>query len=278
MHPGQKLKPGARVVFDGARRALHGEVLERRFFGRRVDPPLDRATARRSTRPSTRSATCRCRPTSSATIAPTDRERYQTVFARARGSVAAPTAGLHFTPALIVARSRRAASRSREITLHVGYGTFQPVRVERVEEHRARAGALRDRRGRGRRDQPRARRGPPHHRGRDDDDADARGGGARRTTAAIAAGRGRDRPVHLSRASSSGSSRGLLTNFHLPRSSLLMLVSAFAGRERVLDRVSAQAIASGTGSTATATRCSICSAHQKHDARGTSSTSSCHAS
>ena len=65
-----------------------------------------------------------------------DRERYQTVFARARGSIAAPTAGLHFTAPLLAALARSAASTIAEITLHVGYGTFQPVRVERVEDHR----------------------------------------------------------------------------------------------------------------------------------------------
>ena len=68
-----------------------------------------------------------------------DRERYQTVFARERGSVAAPTAGLHFTPGAQRRRSRPAASTSSEITLHVGYGTFQPVRVDRVEDHRIEA-------------------------------------------------------------------------------------------------------------------------------------------
>ena len=67
-----------------------------------------------------------------------DRERYQTVFARERGSVAAPTAGLHFTPALNALLAARGIDIV-EITLHVGYGTFQPVRVDRVEEHRMEA-------------------------------------------------------------------------------------------------------------------------------------------
>ena len=65
---------------------------------------------------------------------PDDRDRYQTVFARDRGSIAAPTAGLHFTPALLAALGARGVQIA-EITLHVGYGTFQPVRVERVEDH-----------------------------------------------------------------------------------------------------------------------------------------------
>ena len=64
-----------------------------------------------------------------------DRDRYQTIFARSRGSIAAPTAGLHFTPALVAACAARGVEIA-EITLHVGYGTFQPVRVEHVEDHR----------------------------------------------------------------------------------------------------------------------------------------------
>ena len=66
---------------------------------------------------------------------PEDRERYQTVYARERGSVAAPTAGLHFTPE-ILGRMRERGIEIAEITLHVGLGTFQPVRAERVEEHK----------------------------------------------------------------------------------------------------------------------------------------------
>ncbi len=69
---------------------------------------------------------------------PADRDRYQTVYARARGSIAAPTAGLHFTPQLLDALTARGVERAT-VTLHVGYGTFQPVRVDRVEDHRVEA-------------------------------------------------------------------------------------------------------------------------------------------
>jgi S-adenosylmethionine:tRNA-ribosyltransferase-isomerase (queuine synthetase) len=67
-----------------------------------------------------------------------DRERYQTVYARERGSIAAPTAGLHFTPAILEALRHKGVERA-SITLHVGYGTFQPIRVESVDEHQMEA-------------------------------------------------------------------------------------------------------------------------------------------
>jgi S-adenosylmethionine:tRNA ribosyltransferase-isomerase len=160
-----------------------------------------------------------------------DRERYQTVFARARGSVAAPTAGLHFDAPLMRALDARGIEIA-EITLHVGYGTFQPVRVDRVEEHTldserydigdAAASAITRARREGRR-------------------IIAVGTTTTRTLEAVA--RAHDNAI----VAGSGATDlfiypgfafrvlgGLLTNFHVPRSSLLMLVSAFAGRERVL--------------------------------------------
>src|SRR5437762_4132480 len=128
MHPGQKLRPGERVVFQGVR-TLHGDILERHFFGRRlirlwtedgstVDEAID-AIGHVPLPPYIK------RPDLDS-----DRDRYQTVFARRRGSVAAPTAGLHFTPDLLAALARRGVEQT-EVTLHVGYGTFQPVRVDR---------------------------------------------------------------------------------------------------------------------------------------------------
>ena len=130
-----------------------------------------------------------------------------------------------------------AASSIAEITLHVGYGTFQPVRVERVEDHRLEPRALRDRRARGgarsTAPAPTAAASSPSARRRRARSRPSRA----HTTGAIVAGSGDDRPLHLSRASSSAIVGGLLTNFHLPQSSLLMLVSAFAGRERVRARI-----------------------------------------
>ena len=133
MHPGQKLKPGAVVKFDGAGGSLMGEVLGRHHFGRRtirlwsdsgedVDALVD-AIGHIPLPPYIKRAD---------TLA--DRERYQTVFARSRGSIAAPTAGLHFTPELLAALEAAGVERAA-VTLHVGYGTFKPVRTEVVEEH-----------------------------------------------------------------------------------------------------------------------------------------------
>ena len=124
VHPGQKLKPGARVVFEGSR-TLHGEILERRFFGRRFvrlwtaeGTPVDEAVDAIGHVP--------LPPYIKRADRDSDRNRYQTVFAHERGSIAAPTAGLHFNPPLVDALRRRGVELA-EITLHVGYGTFQPV-------------------------------------------------------------------------------------------------------------------------------------------------------
>jgi S-adenosylmethionine:tRNA ribosyltransferase-isomerase len=169
---------------------------------------------------------------------PADRERYQTVFARVRGSVAAPTAGLHFDEALI-ARIRDRRIGWSPVTLHVGYGTFKPVRVDRVEDHVV----------------------DPEWYEIPDETIDAmsraRGAGHRviavgtTTTRALEdwALRGRagskdPASTNLGPAPTSflfiypgftfRAIDGLLTNFHLPRSSLLMLVCAFGGRELIL--------------------------------------------
>lgn len=240
VHPGQKLKPGKRVVFEGQGLVLRGEVLERHFHGRRtvrlwteggvdVDEAVDAIghipLPPYIHRPDERE----------------DRERYQTVFARDRGSVAAPTAGLHFTPELLDRLEARGVERA-EVTLHVGYGTFKPVHAEQVEDHRV--------------DEEVYEVG---------DDAAARIERARRegrrviavgtTTArtlesAALRGDGRVEPgravtgVFIYPGFRFQVLAGLLTNFHLPRSSLLMLVSAFAGREAVLSAYRA-AVSSG---------------------------------
>ncbi len=161
---------------------------------------------------------------------PEDRERYQTVYAGPDGSVAAPTAGLHFTPATLAALEARGATIAR-LTLHVGPGTFRPVAAADPSRHHLEAeayvlpettaAALADAR----------RRGAAVW---------AVGTTVTRTLEACA---GPDGTVHAGAGWTSLFIRPgytfrvvdhLLTNFHLPRSTLLMLVCAFAGRERVL--------------------------------------------
>jgi S-adenosylmethionine:tRNA ribosyltransferase-isomerase len=161
-----------------------------------------------------------------------DKERYQTVFARERGSVAAPTAGLHFSPEILVALAEKGIETAR-VTLHVGLGTFAPLRVEQVSEirlHRERysiseaaAEAVNRAKREGRR-------------------VIAVGTTTVRTleSAAAAAGSGEiaahsgTTDIFIAPGYEFRAVDGLLTNFHLPQSSLLMLVSAFAGREAVL--------------------------------------------
>ncbi|MCC6749650.1 MAG: tRNA preQ1(34) S-adenosylmethionine ribosyltransferase-isomerase QueA [Deltaproteobacteria bacterium] len=164
-----------------------------------------------------------------------DGERYQTVYARAEGSVAAPTAGLHFTPALLD-QLEEAGVRRVSVTLHVGPGTFAPVRAASVSEHRLEperyeltggtAEAVHRARAEGR---PVVAVGTTAVRV-----LEATGGaaGSGRTGLFIA-------PGHAFRVVDA-----LLTNFHLPRSTLLMLVCAFAGREPVLAAY-AEAVARG---------------------------------
>jgi S-adenosylmethionine:tRNA ribosyltransferase-isomerase len=216
------------VVFEGIH-TLHGEVLERRFFGRRLvrlwtedGATVDDAVDAIGHVP--------LPPYIKRDDRVDDRDRYQTVFAQARGSIAAPTAGLHFTPSLLAALRARGVETTA-ITLHVGYGTFQPVRVDRVEDHRLEsesyeigadaAAAITRARAEGRR-------------------IIAVGTTTTRTLEAVAlahdgaivAGHGATDlfiyPGFTFRVVS-----GLMTNFHVPKSSLLMLVSAFAGRNLV---------------------------------------------
>jgi len=159
-----------------------------------------------------------------------DREDYQTVYARRRGAVAAPTAGLHFTPRLLD-RIRGMGVEVAFVTLHVGLGTFKPVSSSRVEEHRMHAEIIEV----------------------SQETADgvnaARGEGRRIVAVGTTVARALESsltpggvieprrgltdlfiyPGYVFRAVDA-----LITNFHLPRSTLLMLVCAFAGRERIL--------------------------------------------
>ena len=230
MHPGQKLKPGARVRFEGAAGVLAGEVLEQHYFGRRtirliaeggaeVDALID-ALGHVPLPPYIK------RPDSTA-----DRERYQTVFAEVRGSVAAPTAGLHFTREMLDDLAAGGV-RQTTITLHVGYGTFKPVRTDIVEDHTvdaehyeiepAAAHAIRDAKDAGRRV---VAVGTTTTRALEDS--------ARRAGGHVIAGAA-EATTFIYPGFAFQVVDALMTNFHVPRSSLLMLVCAFAGREKVL--------------------------------------------
>ena len=231
MHPGQKMKPGTRASFGEAPDRLDAEVLAHHTFGRR---------------------TIRLWPSEGRTVSEVvdaighiplppyikrddgleDRERYQTIYATRRGSVAAPTAGLHLTTSLLNRLALRGVGRA-DVTLHVGYGTFEPVRTDVVEEHRLHAEpfeidavaaetiATAQREGRR---------------------IISVGTTTTRTLEAVAAGHGGI--VHEASGEASlyiypgfrfQVAGGLLTNFHLPKSSLLLLVCAFAGTELTLE-------------------------------------------
>jgi len=241
--PGRALLPGARVEF--ARGKLAAEVIEWREGGRRVvrfeaagdfEEIIDRIGRTPLPPYIKRDEEDRL-----------DAERYQTVFARERGAVAAPTAGLHFTPELL-SRLRSGGVETAAITLHVGYGTFQPVRVERVEDHRV----------------------EPEAYSISEEAAASINRALSEGRRVIAVGTTTTRALEAACLSSAGLESeitsdtrssdtchlspvtgattdlfiypgfefkvlgGLVTNFHLPRSSLLMLVSAFADRELIL--------------------------------------------
>jgi S-adenosylmethionine:tRNA ribosyltransferase-isomerase len=160
-----------------------------------------------------------------------DKERYQTVFAREQGAIAAPTAGLHFTPRIIEAiRARKA--RVVEITLHVGYGTFEPVRVDEIDRHRVAPEFFQiDQQAAAVINQAR------EHRSR----VIAIGTTTTRAleSAVNAEGKieagGRVTQLTITPGYQFRATDALLTNFHLPRSSLLLLVSAFAGRDFIFE-------------------------------------------
>ncbi len=217
------IRPGAVLVFDGLEARVDAALGEG-FYDVTLDregPALEAALARAGRIPLPpyirRAATAQ------------DAERYQTIWARAPGSAAAPTAGLHFTDRLVAELERRGVART-SVTLHVGPGTFLPVRGEDLDAHRMHA----------------ERYAVPPEAAAAWAACRARGGRvvAVGTTTlrtlesalrggAVQAGEGRTelfvRPGHAF-----GAVDALVTNFHLPRSTLLVLVCAFGGTERVL--------------------------------------------
>lgn len=159
-----------------------------------------------------------------------DAERYQTVYAKESGSSAAPTAGLHFTPGLME-RVRAAGAEFVEVLLHVGLGTFRPVKTENVLDHKMHsefyavspeaAGKLNDAKKQGRRIIAVGTTSVRVLESATDD------------TGEIRAGSG-DTDIFIYPPYTFRSVDGLITNFHLPESTLVMLVSAFIGREKTL--------------------------------------------
>jgi S-adenosylmethionine:tRNA ribosyltransferase-isomerase len=232
--PGRKIGVGDRLFF-GEQDELQAGVITRAEYGERnirFQPPqsMDDFFATLDRIGHVPLPPYIARPDSSR-----DRERYQTVYAQPRGSVAAPTAGLHFTPE-ILDRIRHRGVDTVDITLHVGLGTFQPVRVERVEDHKlhsepysispSAASAINEALRSGRR-------------------IIAIGTTTVRTLEhAIRLGAGTIIPgpaaadLFIYPNPELGFEfkvvKAMLTNFHLPQSTLLMLVSAFGGRENVL--------------------------------------------
>jgi S-adenosylmethionine:tRNA ribosyltransferase-isomerase len=208
VHPGKKMRTRERVVFDG----VEAEVIGRGEYGERTlrfhyegdlyewlkktgHVPLPPYIKRDDTQ--------------------ADRERYQTVFARETGSVAAPTAGLHFTGE-VLDECRKAGAEIAYVTLHVGLGTFQPVRGDQLHAERFQVS----------------------------EENAARIRAAKRVICAGTTGVRAVESFFLSKTGETNlfirpgfqfqRTNAMLTNFHLPESSLLMLVCAFAGREFVL--------------------------------------------
>jgi S-adenosylmethionine:tRNA ribosyltransferase-isomerase len=219
VHPGKKMRVGERVLFaDG----LEAEVVARREFGERTlrfhtqgdvyeafekigHVPLPPYIKRRDEA--------------------ADRERYQTVFARERGSAAAPTAGLHFTPQVLDACRARGADIAF-VTLHVGLGTFQPIHGECVEGHRLHSERYSITADNASRMQAARRLVAVGTTSVRTIESAMRGGGLRESSG--------ETDIFIYPGFEFRATGTMLTNFHLPRTSLLLLVCAFAGKDLAL--------------------------------------------
>lgn len=224
--PGKRLAPGKRVNFDERMSAVVLEKLEsgRVRFLFEADGDLDNEIDRLGRTPLPPYITPKEEKREY------DRERYQTVFAAERGAIAAPTAGLHFTDE-ILGRIRENGTEIIELTLHVGYGTFEPVRVEELSEHRV----------------------LPERFSISQDSAarlnNALDSGKRIVAVGTTTTRALETAIRRTGRFSAGASladltitpgyefkavSALVTNFHLPKSSLLILVSTFGGHELIM--------------------------------------------
>ena len=233
VRPGRKVSTGERIVFgDGE---LEASVESRGDFGLRVLRFTPKhATFREIVE---KLGHVPLPPYIKRSDRPADRERYQTVFARQGTAVAAPTAGLHFTPQ-ILDRLCAHGVETAEVTLDVGLGTFEPVRTEKIEEHKihketyeiseSAAEAI----NRARRDsRPILAIGTTVVRALED--AAEKSASAKSNIAVIKPGRA-EAEIFLLPGKPFRVVDQLLTNFHLPQSTLLAMVSAFAGRDHVL--------------------------------------------
>ena len=219
VHPGRKMHIGERVRFDGG---LEAEVTARGEYGERTlrfDYPGDLIEKFNEI------GHVPLPPYIKRGDEPADRDRYQTVFAERPGSVAAPTAGLHFTPE-VLDRCRAVGAEIARVTLHVGLGTFQPLRTEQVE-----AAALHsewfeitdENAAKMRTASRRIAVGTTSVR---TIESAARGGDLAATTG--------ETDIFIYPGFAFRAVGAMLTNFHLPRSSLLLLVCAFAGKDLAL--------------------------------------------
>jgi S-adenosylmethionine:tRNA ribosyltransferase-isomerase len=208
VHPGRKMRTRERVAFDG----VEAEVIGRGEYGERTlhfhyDGDFYQWLGRIGHVP--------LPPYIKRTDTAEDRDRYQTVFARETGSVAAPTAGLHFTGDILDA-CRAAGTEIAYVTLHVGLGTFQPVRGEKLHAERFHVD--------------------------EKDAAKIRAAGrvvcagttGVRAVESLFLGKSGETDLFIRPGFQFQRTNAMLTNFHLPESSLLMLVCAFAGREFVI--------------------------------------------
>jgi S-adenosylmethionine:tRNA ribosyltransferase-isomerase len=229
VRPGRKVEVGEELFF-GPNDELHAEVLGRGEFGERH---IRFAPVARFFELVEKLGHVPLPPYIGREDRPADRERYQTVYATERGSIAAPTAGLHFTPE-ILAQIRERGIETAEVTLHVGLGTFQPVRVQHVEEHHlhrehysiSAAAAVQINRAL---DQNRRVVAVGTTTVRTLEHA-----AARSSTGRIDTGSG-EADLFIYPGYSFRIVQALLTNFHLPESTLLMLVCAFGGKDHVLN-------------------------------------------